>query len=160
VDHRETGRKTARRVITVVISMAVILTLLAVWSSARDPWWHVIGFGCPQGYFRIDGGRDRVQGACGGLSPTGIALKLKQGQTIDVHLFGFSAVKTSDPTVVASFTTLFDSSSQHFRAVSPGHAVLSTETQHWLCGGPNTDPPSAAALASKTCPVFVVTVSR
>ena len=161
VDDRDTGRKTARRVTAIVISMGVILTLLAVWASARDPWWHVVGFGCPQGYFRVDGGSvDRVQGACGGLSPTGIAIRLKPGQTIDVHLDAFPAVQTSDPRVMARFTTLFDSSSQHFRAVSAGHAVLSTETQPGLCGEHNPKPPSATDLASKKCPVFVVTVSR
>ena len=146
--------------ITVLVSIGVIIALLAVWASSRDPWWHVTGFGCPQGYYRIDGGRvNRVQGACGGLSPTGISLTLKPGETIDVHMFGYSTVKTSDPSVMRPFTRLSDLSSQHFGAVSAGTAVLSTATRRGLCGRPTTEPVPAAELAPTKCPVFVVAVT-
>jgi len=70
----------ARRTLWIVgLLIATIGVFLVLWLPNSKPWWKMEDFGCPDGYFRVDGGQAlRVDGGCGGLSPFGVVLRSEE----------------------------------------------------------------------------------
>lgn len=156
----ERERRPTRRVLIVMVIVVAVVTL-ALWNASQDNWWKIQSFGCPQGFVRVNGGGPMNIGACGGLIGEGQPIHVTVGSTIDIHLFGYGRIATSNPTVVRGILRFFRSS-QTFKAISVGTALLTTSRKGaWGCSAmfpiPITVPKTQAT--GEECPVLNVMVS-
>jgi len=147
-----------------VLLIAAIATIAVSWHD-KD-WWRIESFGCPQGFYRVNGVVQGQLGACGGLGGEGRSVTVQVGSTIDIHLKPpYGRVVSANPHVVREVGAGLFSSSQRFRAIATGKALLTTSKK------PDAMFPSCAEISpvaswvpknqlhGKNCSVLLVTVS-
>jgi hypothetical protein len=143
--------------------LVVFIAFLVV-RARNDQWWNHVSFGGEQGSYRVDGGPSRAVGSMGGLFGDPEGLRVAVGSTIEIHFTNdyYGAIVSSNPSVLRSVFT-FLSSSQSFRAVSPGVAQLTTTAPGsiWGCLQMSPAPPGTpeSQRSGKNCPLFAVAVS-